>query len=189
MGVTSFDIPLIEKYLPEQRGLVIELGAQNNYTNPLPAPYMREWYKARDLQYVSIDITGENGSYPFDLSKPLPTEKLGLADLVTDFGTSEHVGTTLEDYYQCWLNKWNLCRVGGYIISENPMTGNWPGHGKNYLGQEFYAHLIAVKVIDSGINPAMHNTKDGWNVWGVIQKTDNLFLCFQQFKDLPIFTS
>jgi hypothetical protein len=189
MGVTSFSMKLIEKYLPQAGDTVIELGAQNNYVQPhLPAPYMREWYEGSMLNYISIDLTGEDSSIQLDLSKPLPDNLLGFSDLVTDFGTSEHVGETIEDYYQCWLNKWNLCKDGGYIISENPMTGNWPGHGKHYLGQNFYTKLSNyLGVVDEGTHPAMSNTTDGWNVWGVIQKRGD-FPTFDQFKKLPIYT-
>lgn len=192
MGVTSFDIPIIEKYLPRPGDTVIELGAQNNYAQPhLPAPYMREWYEGSMINYISIDLTGEDSSIQLDLSKPLPKNLLGFSTLVTDFGTSEHVGETLEDYYQCWLNKWNLCKVGGYIISENPMTENWTGHGKHYLGELFYGMLPlydSVAVKETGIHPAMGNTKDGWNVWGVVYKAGEKFHTFDQFKKLPIYT-
>jgi hypothetical protein len=77
MGVTSFIMKLIEKYLPQAGDTVIELGAQNNYVQPhLPAPYMREWYEGSMLNYISIDLTGEDSSIQLDLSKPLPDNLL-----------------------------------------------------------------------------------------------------------------
>lgn len=186
MGVTSFSMQLIERYLPGVKN-VCELGAQNNYAQPkLPAPYMKEWYEARGIEYDCIDLSAENGCTVADLSKVLEFEEgePQRFDLVTDFGTSEHV----SDYYNCWLNKWNLCKDGGVIISENPMTGNWPGHGLHYLDTNFYfelAEALGCKLMGTGTQAACNNTTDGWNVWGIIVKQGE-FLSAEEFKKLPV---
>ena len=56
MGYTSHTIQLIEKFVNEEftsSPFVIDLGAQNNYSQPnLPAPYMSEWYKERGVEYL-----------------------------------------------------------------------------------------------------------------------------------------
>lgn len=177
MGYTSKSIEIVNKYLSGVKS-VCDLGAQNNYSQPhLPAPYMSEWYKQKGIEYVSIDINGENGSLAFDLSKPIKYDQ--TFDLVCDFGTGEHV----EGFYHCMKNIDKLCKVGGIIIRENPKTGNWPGHGFNYVDVHFYYDLCEAtgyELLHIEEWPAMGNDKDGWNVIAVMRKTKSGFI-----KELP----
>jgi hypothetical protein len=197
MGYTSFTVELIEKHLDGVKS-VIDLGAQNMYNQPvLPAPYASEWYKEKGIKYDAIDLSAENGSYPIDLS--LPSREQGLdilqwaADLVVDAGTSEHVGFCgkhqIEAIHNCWVTKFNLCKAGGKIISENPKTGNWPGHGFNYYTEDFYRNLEVksdLKILSLGEFPAMGNTTDGWNIYCVMEKTGEKFPTLAEFKKLGI---
>jgi hypothetical protein len=113
-----------------------------------------------------------------------------------DAGTSEHVGTNgkhdIKAIYNCWKNKHNLVKVGGFIVSENPKTGNWPGHGFNYYTTDFYKLLAGFgdySLIDLGEHPAMGNTTDGWNVYCVMQKTKEEFISLEKFKKCGILTN
>jgi len=231
MGITNFSKSLIEKALQIKPDIksVIELGSQNDYTtgeaNP---PFANNLYKQFGVsRYACIDLAGDNNSIKIDLSEAIPefTKSEGgrpqyqhnSFDLVTDFGTSEHVvkmseyesipfheghinsiypkGEVTEEqiaqgYYNCWLNKFNLCKVGGLIISENPLTGNWPEHGYSYLGVGFYDELCSMsdlEGIEQGFEAAMGNTQSGWNYWSVLKKTGSKFPPFEQFQTLPIF--
>lgn len=183
MGITSHSIQLLEAIVAwEPIKNVCELGAQNLYIEgPMYGKYANEWYKNKGIEYQCIDLNGENDSFVLDLSMVLPKHE--PFDLVTDFGTSEHVK---DSFYNCWLNKWNLCRVGGTIISENPMTGNWPGHGYNYVTLEFYKGLSAMIgcPIELGEHPAMGNATDGWNVWCIMKKNREDFITEEQFNSL-----
>jgi hypothetical protein len=110
--------------------------------------------------------------------------ELAQVDIVTDFGTSEHV----SNYYNCWLNKHNGCKVGGLIISENPKVNNWHGHGFHYLTKEFYTELCKVagyELIEVGEHAAMGNVTDGWNVYGVLRKVSDVFPSQSEFYALP----
>lgn len=139
-----------------------------------------------------------------------------LFDLVADVGTSEHIvaadhyqvssfhdghinsiypkeNPTGEEikkgYYNCWYNKFNLCKENGLIISENPLTKNWPEHGYSYLGADFYDELCKVadlEIIEQGLEPATGNTADGWNIWCVLKKTGDKFPSPDEFNKLPI---
>lgn len=196
MGVTSIDIQnlenLIRYYQPRK---VVDLGAQNNYAQPkLPAPYMREWWEAKGIEYASIDLSNENGCIVLDLSVDNDFEN--EYDFVMDYGTSEHVGTdgkfSWEAIYNCWQNKHRLLNVGGLMISENPKTGNWPGHGFNYYTQEFYHELKKIAgymTIEGGEIPAMNNTTDGWNVYCTLRKFGHKFPSLEEFKTLDLRTS
>ena len=193
MGYTGKTIELINLVIDRVQ-TVVDLGAQNDYRHPtLPAPYVKDTYYA-NKQYTAIHISGENGSQPYDLSQ---LHDFGVQyDLLVDAGTSEHVGTNgkhdIKAIYNCWKNKHNLVKVGGFIVSENPKTGNWPGHGFNYYTTDFYKLLAGFcnySLIDIGEHPAMGNTTDGWNVYCVLQKTKEDFISLEKFKKCGIATS
>jgi hypothetical protein len=140
-----------------------------------------------------------------DLSRKLFIEDNGYLlnrtfDLVTDFGTSEHVVAGVEmknhffdnvsinsvyptriptddeiaeGFYWCWRNKHHLLSVDGLMINVNPETGNWPGHGYTYLTKDFYtklAELMEYEIIHLEDHAAMGNTISGWNVCCILRK-------------------
>lgn len=134
--------------------------------------------------------------------------------LVTDFGSSEHVvqmdgyhTTAFHDghihsvypidvkdaeagYYNCWRNKFNLCRVGGIIVSENPKHENWPLHGFHYLVQDFYIGLCKMadlEIIELGENAASGNDVNGWNIHSMLRRTGDKFPSQEDFWSLPIY--
>jgi hypothetical protein len=190
MGYTHFTVSLVEPLLDKVTS-VVDLGAQNDYRQPLPAPYVSEWYKSLGKRYESVDLSAENNCRVIDLSKP--SKWVNSVDLLVDAGTSEHVGDNgkfgWEAIYNCWLNKHNWLRVGGYMVNENPKTGNWPGHGFNYYTQEFYTSLSAFggyELMNVGEHPAMGNTTDGWNVWSIMRKVKDEFITLDQFKTLEL---
>lgn len=188
MGITSFSIELLDKVLANYEvKSVCELGAQNLYNQPvLPAPYADKFYTDRGISYTCIDTSGENNALQHDLSKVLPKD-IGEFDLVTDFGTSEHI----PNFHGCFKNVHNLCKVGGVMIHENPKTGNWPGHGFHYVTQEFYTELASLcgySIIEMGEHPAMWNNTDGWNVYCILLKTEDIkFPSKPEFSKLPFF--
>lgn len=202
MGVTSVDIPILERLISSYEiRSVLELGAQNNYAQPhLPAPYMREWYEARGIRYDSIDLSGECGAIMYDLGKDALLDlPCAPYDLITDFGTSEHVSDDGNSYgtgkfsweaiYNCWKTKFELCKVDGWIFSENPKTGNWPGHGFQYYTVEFYiklANLSGMSILSIDQIPAMGNMVDGWNILSVLHKVTDKFIDLEAFKTLDL---
>lgn len=221
MGVTHFEIKILESILSSQEITdVIELGAQNNYATQetKKPPFMSEWYNKKNIRYYAIDLAGDNGSIQVDLSNPLNEEIIVPAipfDMVTDFGTSEHVvqmhdyakvqfhdghinsiypvGPTKDikmGYYNCWLNKHRLLKIGGVMVNVNPLTRQWPGHGYSYLGENFYNELIKVSgysIMEQGINCAMGNCETGINLYSILKKTSEEFPRYDQFYKLPIF--
>jgi hypothetical protein len=191
MGYTSFSVHVLEKLINEFKPKsVLDYGAQNMYNQPvLPAPYAKEWYEGMGIMYTAIDISGENGALPINLSEPI-TENLGQFDLVVDCGTSEHCGIDGKHsplaFYNAVKNKHDLLKGGGVMFNENPKTGNWIGHGFNYYSQEFYrklATLVGYEILELGEVAAMGNVTDGWNVYCVLRKIhDQPFISFEQFQ-------
>ena len=99
---------------------VCELGDQ--WMSGLKKPMLaHNWYKNLGCgRYVSIDGNGK-ATLTADLNRPL--EPLGPFDLVTDFGTSEHI----FDQAQVWRTLHALMKVGGYLVIDRPMQG-YDGH-------------------------------------------------------------
>lgn len=195
MGYTSFTKSKIEPFL---KGVdyIIDLGAQNDYSYSfLPAPYISQWYKEKGIYWYScIDLNGENFADPLDLSVVFQIDQYkSKFDLVVDAGTSEHVGNDgvfgWEAIYNCWLNKHNLLKNGGIMYNENPLTGNWPGHGFNYYTPNFYYQLFSAtdyQAIDLGQHPAMGNNTDGWNVYCIMKKHSEKFPSLEEFMKMDI---
>lgn len=191
MGYTSFSVELLTKVISQFKPeSILDYGAQNMYNQPAqPAPYAKGWYESKGIKYTAIDLSGENGALPINLCYPIK-EDLGQFDLVVDCGTSEHCGIdgkhNTSAFYNAVKNKHDLLKVGGVMFSENPKSGNWPGHGFNYYTQDFYKKLIELngyELLELGEVAAMGNVTDGWNVYCVLKKIkDKPFISFEDFQ-------
>lgn len=203
MGICASDIQLIEKALQLKPGIatVCELGSQNLYLDNDPKPpFANTWYENRGIQYRCIDMAGDNNAINLDLSIKRDVVWGDRFDLVTDFGTSEHVVRVpeyqsvafheghinsvypkeqpaeqqiSEGFYNCWANKHDLLRYDGIMINVNPKTGNWPGHGYTYLTKNFYlklAELMEHEIVHLEDHAAMGNAASGWNVCCILRK-------------------
>lgn len=106
---------------------VCELGDQY-LTQTGGAHRLAQEFYLQDLgagRYVSLDGNGR-GTHCVDLNiKPQRWDvwPLGDFDLVTDFGTGEHV----FNQAQVWATIHQLTRVGGYLVLDRPAQG-YPGH-------------------------------------------------------------
>lgn len=229
MGITAYDVDLLERTLKQKPLIksVMELGSQNLYVNgEQDPPFASEWYNSKGLKYSCIDLGGDNNALKADLSNPIHIvlktatpngSKLNPTyDLVTDFGTSEHVvqmekfvsvpfhngyiNSIYPDgvksinlgFYNCWVNKHNLLSIGGVMINVNPKTGHWPGHGYSYYTPEFYKELCKIagyKILLLEEHAAMGNTTDGVNVVCILEKTMDIFPAFEEFCKLDFRTS
>lgn len=157
---------------------VCDLGDQFNFTGSMPAPYMSEWYKLRNIEYMSIDLNGLNDCKQWDMSEPIKTNK--KFDLVVNAGFSEHV----KDLYQCYSNIDKLTRVGGFILCENPRSKNWPSHGYHYLYDLFYTALAEAngyEIIELKNTVAAHNYETGNNVFCILRKLKSGFIDREKF--------
>lgn len=84
-------------------------------------------FGAMGVDHISFDSNGKDGTIDLDLSKPLIDDYHERFDIVTNFGTSEHVENS---QYWCWRNINDLCRPGGHMIHAIPEIGSWPRHGR-----------------------------------------------------------
>ncbi len=119
---------------------VIELGDQLMDIGA-DTQFMRsdEYYRWKHgVNITSVDIHGNNRVLQNDLAKPVD---LGFqADIVTDFGTIEHV----KDLYNALLNAHNFCKEGGIMIHSNPKEGTYHGHGHHYFTTGFWKNAAEI---------------------------------------------
>lgn len=95
----------------------------------------RDLYRRIGMQYQCIDTSGEFGALPLDLNVDgVPAEHVGRYDLVTNFGTTEHVFNQLNVLKVIH----DLTKPGGVMIHGVPFTG-WTVHGLyNYTPKFFW---------------------------------------------------
>lgn len=239
MGITAKDVELLEVVIGIDPNIksVLELGSQNLYlNNEKNPPFASEWYVGRGMKYTCIDLAGDNMALKIDLSKPIELVVVDkgatpgpstmnpkpldfkpfklIFDLVTDFGTSEHVvrmkaftsvpfhdghinsiypdgvEDALLGFYHCWKNKHDVLKKGGFMVNVNPKTGNWPDHGYHYYTLAFYeklAELCGYQIIQLEEHAAMGNVLNGWNICCILMKlNDKEFISLEEFKTLDI---
>lgn len=93
------------------------------------------------FRHVSVDLNGRNGALKLDLRKPL---YLGQFDMVTNFGTSEHVSDdNWNGQVECWRNMLTALSVGGVLVSITPLEGakRWLRHGRWYPQIAFFQEM------------------------------------------------
>lgn len=182
MGITDKSIARLRKHLKPEHS-ILELGCQNLYFTPEYGKISNPYFKKLGYDITTWDIYDCNGAEIMDLRELIEVSK--QYDIITDFGTSEHID---GDYYQAHKNIHNLCKVGGLIIHENPKTGHWIGHGCNYVDMDFYKGLAKAcnyEILELTEEFAMGNTKDGCNISVVLRKLiDAPFITEKQFKGI-----
>lgn len=163
---------------------MFQIGCQNLYFSPYDGLVAHTYFTKQGIQTRTVDITGCQDSEIVDLRYPLDFEGVQY-DIVTDFGCMEHLDGGVYEFNR---NIHNACKVGGHIIRENPKTGNWIGHGQNYLDTEFYTKLAEAcgyEILDLCEEAAMGNTTDGWNICVVLRKLhDGEFISEEAFNNI-----
>lgn len=97
---------------------VCELGDQGMCGEPTKR-LSKEWYAELGCgRYVSVDGNGR-GTFTADLNQPIALIVNAMFDLVTDFGTGEHI----FDQAQIWRSLHDLVKPGGYIAVDRPSSG------------------------------------------------------------------
>lgn len=112
---------------------MLELGNKRNSGGTYKAAFT-----AAGIDHTSVDWNGLDGALPLDLTKP-QWEQLGQFDVVTNFGTTEHV----EDQDAVWENIHRCTRQGGLLICMTPYPGDWTWHGDWYPTEDFYRQFAA----------------------------------------------
>ncbi len=95
----------------------------------------RELFTMLGYRYTSFDIDGMFGALQYDLNfDTVPGELQGVFDLVTNFGTTEHLANQISAFR--FIH--DLTRPGGYMYHVVPFTG-YVNHGLiNYTPKFFW---------------------------------------------------
>lgn len=117
MGILKDTAAMVQALKLPSGFSVCELGDQMMSGGKVPTPAEAFYRSLGCSTYVAIDGNGR-GNVTADLNLPLHAH-LGVFDLVTDFGTGEHV----FDQAQVWGTIHQLAKPGGYIVIDRPSQG------------------------------------------------------------------
>jgi hypothetical protein len=195
MGINDTNLNVLEILFKRYTiKTVLELGSQNfyqHYKNVKYGEYADRYYNVKGVtKYTCIDINGQNNALILDLSKE--NSVIDKYDLVTDFGTSEHVSIIFdsEPLYWCWKTKFDNCKF--ILAGSNPAKGNWPGHGTYYYTLEFInvlCKLTGMKIILNEEKFAMGNYTDGKEISYALDVTNANWISLEEFKKAFAFIS
>jgi hypothetical protein len=103
-------------------------------TLPSDAPLSKQFYQWLGFEYACVDIDDTPGSIPLDLNfDSVPREQMGRYDLVTNFGTTEHVANQLNAMKIIH----DLTAVDGVMIHNVPLQG-FMNHGFVNYNMKFF---------------------------------------------------
>ena len=132
--IKRFEEMSLEKAGMQYQGLSWgELGAQRVWRSGGKSPAKGKYIERGVAEHLSFDLSGMWGSLAVDLDYPIAKEFLNRFDVVTNYGTIEHV----NNQYQVFKNMHDMCRVGGLMIHAFPKEGTWIPHGRYYYSEEF----------------------------------------------------
>lgn len=164
---------------------VLEMGAIEHKT-PEPRMPARDWYLERGAsKVVSIDLNASNGAIPHDLDTPIPDELRERFDLVTNYGTGEHV----NDQYSFFKNCHDACKSGGIMVHQLLHEGFEPGHGRYYYTQESafrLARLCAYGLVYLQNYAAAKEGRKGVIIVAFLKRRASQFPSPRKFRSLKI---
>jgi hypothetical protein len=115
------------------------------------APASREFWQWLGMTYAAIDIDGSPGSIPLDLNyDSTPPEMIGKFDIVTNYGTTEHIANQLNAFKVIH----ELCCQGGVIVHNLPAQGMMQHGLFNYNPKFFWmlARSCGYKMLDADMS-------------------------------------
>ena len=168
---------------------ICELGSQIIVNRKIPAKqfYIKE---KNVLEHISLDLNGMYDSLKVDLGRPVPKQLLNRFNLITNYGTTEHV----TNQYHVFKNINNMCKVNGVIIHAVPIPNHWINHSRYYYSQLFFselANLCNYKILNIVIKNAYDPPRPKKNLIYValIKQDNNNFILNKTFKQLKVFDS
>jgi len=95
----------------------------------------KEYFTDLGVIHTSIDLNAKDGALKLDLCSEITD--IEPVDVVTNFGTSEHV----NNQNMCFKNIHNFCKEGGMMVHFVPPVGAWPGHCLYWYTIDFFKQL------------------------------------------------
>jgi hypothetical protein len=119
----------------------------------------REIFERLGFSYASVDADGKQGALPLDLNvDSVPAHWRQKFDLVTNFGTSEHVANQAN----CFSFVHDAAAEGAFILHELPFQG-WLNHGFFNYQPAFFLDLARAngyELIGQWVNSYPHALHD-----------------------------
>lgn len=149
MGITTgylnFLDSIVEDVFPHSKNLkMLELGNQKFEDGTVG----KTFFKNRGYFHISIDLNGEDESLIKDLSKENDfLEFHNTFDIITNFGTTEHV-EPFESQYTAFKIIHDCLAIGGVAIHLNPDVDArdernlWNKHCQYYYSSELYDQIV-----------------------------------------------
>ncbi len=141
MGISKHSLEIIDKarkYLDmPYKGLkMCEMGCMLFHKGVAEHKTLKEYFKEKGVKHTSIDQSGEYGSVPMNLCKPLNLWQNEF-DIITDIGTGEHV----HNQFMYFKNCYNLCRREGVMVHRLPAKGHWGNRRIYHYDKAFIKNL------------------------------------------------
>lgn len=195
MGLVPLSLKMLQTHIAHVGGFnncrMLELGDQQMYChhNVPEASAAKSYFEQLGVHHTSVDLNGELGALPINLALRIEDPAWeGAFDVVTDFGTTEHVGPEVAHLHACRENVHRFCRPGGLMVFMNPKVGNWPGHGYHCFTLQHYhklAEAMNYQVLEVSEHPTLGNSTDGWQIHAALLKNgDAPFLNLEQYTAL-----
>ena len=143
-----------------------ELGNQKLVYQDYYGP-AKKYFEGRGINHFSFDLNKKDGAIPIDLSKPVDKKWVGLFDIITNSGTTEHITNSQVEVF---TNIHNICKVGGYILHSVPMNGCWKGHSPHKYTKGFIEALCEANGYEVLFNGTTHRWKGEYNILGLCRK-------------------
>ena len=143
----------------------------------------KSYFTGLGVYHTSVDINGQDGALCLDLQEPL---NIGEFDVVTNFGTSEHVPAQFPTF----KNMHEACRVEGLMIHVVPSIANLEirrPHGLWLYKPEFFlslAKMCKYKILSQEIRPRKRGSPILAQAFVAYIKSAHPFPELQQFSKI-----
>lgn len=163
---------------------LLELGDQEIHDPALGKMFskLRDSIVLNPRSYTVYDLHKRHGVTVFDLAETYNFD-LQKFDIITNFGTTEHVEPEVGQY-NCWKNIHKMLKINGMIISIVPCSdGGWEDHCRYFYNKLFFEAFEEI-----GYNLIVYKIIEDKNCFSVLQKKEEMdFLSEQNFwKDILI---
>jgi hypothetical protein len=197
MGINYIDLKLIfniiDKLEKKNNISICDLGNQQirkscyDFFKEKGIPrfkHTKQLFEYLKYNHTSIDCNGDNNSISIDLSIDIKNQNCKLLDkfdLITNFGTSEHVGEFIlnkdevdNPQYYCFKNIHDMLKNNGIVIHCIPLVNNWKGHGVYEYTHKFFNSLCSKNNYEIILKDIMNTHGDGYdNLVYVYRKVNN----------------
>jgi len=165
---------------------LMELGNQwtRGYAGEQPFKPIAQWL---GFDHTSIDLNGKDGAMALNLGEPIGDYLLGQFDIVTNYGTTEHVhnsGAIVFDQWQVFKNIHDLLKPTGVIIHviPNSIGAHW---GSCAYAEDFLSYLASSCNYEL-VEFYKSTTDENHNVALMLKNTYSNFINILEFSKLGI---